>query len=47
MRDDSWKPAADAAMDRYADGGNAAAFAEVYTLLAPIRPAGCHEPNGL
>jgi RNA polymerase sigma-70 factor, ECF subfamily len=34
MRDDSWKPAADAAMDRYADGDDAA-FAEVYTLLAP------------
>ncbi|HEY3819239.1 MAG TPA: RNA polymerase sigma factor [Polyangiaceae bacterium] len=35
MRDDTWKPAADAAMDRYAEGGDEAAFAEVYTLLAP------------
>jgi RNA polymerase sigma-70 factor (ECF subfamily) len=34
MRDDSWKPAANAAMDRYAEG-NDEAFGELYTLLAP------------
>jgi RNA polymerase sigma-70 factor, ECF subfamily len=34
MRDDSWKPKANAAMDRYADGDDDA-FGEVYTLLAP------------
>jgi len=42
MRDDSWKPAADAAMDRYADGGDEASFAEVYTLLAPRLHAFLH-----
>lgn len=34
MRDDGWKPRADAAMERYADGDDAA-FGEVYSLLAP------------
>ena len=34
MRDDGWKPQANAAMERYADGDDVA-FAEVYTLLAP------------
>jgi RNA polymerase sigma-70 factor (ECF subfamily) len=33
-RDDSWKPAANAAMDRLA-GGEDAAFSEVYDALAP------------
>jgi len=34
MRDDTWKPRANAAMERYADGDDAA-FAELYALLAP------------
>jgi RNA polymerase sigma-70 factor (ECF subfamily) len=34
MRDDTWKPRANAAMERYADGDDAA-FGEVYALLAP------------
>lgn len=34
MRDDSWKPSANAAMDRYACGDEAA-FEELYDLLAP------------
>jgi RNA polymerase sigma-70 factor (ECF subfamily) len=34
MRDDTWKPAANLAMDRYAEGDDRA-FAELYTLLAP------------
>jgi RNA polymerase sigma-70 factor, ECF subfamily len=34
MRDDTWKPRANAAMERYADGDDSA-FEEVYTLLAP------------
>ena len=37
MRDDSWKPRADAAMDRYADGDEGA-FGELYDLLfSPLR----------
>jgi RNA polymerase sigma-70 factor (ECF subfamily) len=34
LRDDSWKPVANAAMDRYAEGDDEA-FGELYTLLAP------------
>jgi RNA polymerase sigma-70 factor (ECF subfamily) len=34
MRDDGWKPRANAAMERYADGDDAA-FGDVYSLLAP------------
>jgi RNA polymerase sigma-70 factor (ECF subfamily) len=34
-RGDDWKPAADAAMDRYAATGDAAVFERLYDLLAP------------
>jgi RNA polymerase sigma-70 factor (ECF subfamily) len=34
MRDDSWKPRANAAMERYAEGDDAA-FSDLYALLAP------------
>jgi RNA polymerase sigma-70 factor (ECF subfamily) len=33
--EDDWKPAADAAMDRYATSGDPGAFEELYDLLAP------------
>src|SRR5260370_22789065 len=35
MRGEDWKPAANAAMDRYAATGDAAAFEELYDRLAP------------
>src|SRR3974377_1051067 len=38
MRDDGWKPRANAAMERYADGDDAA-FAEVYSRPPPGLPA--------